>query len=96
MVSSVVAGFENERQAARQGVEEAAGDPLLVNEDFPAMGSSPRNACLDAVDSCDVYLVILGAKAGFIAPSGKPVVEEEYERAIERGVAGACVRPGGC
>lgn len=86
MVSSVVAGFEAEREAARKGIEAGGGDPLLVNEDFPAMGTSPRNACLDAVDSSDAYLVILGERAGYCAPSGKPVVEEEYDRAVARGL----------
>lgn len=86
MVSSVVTGFEAEREAARKGIEAGGADPLLVNEDFPAMGASPRNACLDAVDSSDAYLVILGARAGYQAPSGKPVVEEEYERAVARGL----------
>src|SRR5690606_21846818 len=32
------------------------------------------------------FLVIIGDRAGFIAPSGKPVVAEEYERAIARGL----------
>jgi hypothetical protein len=86
MVSSVVTGFEAEREAARNGIEAGGADPLLVNEDFPAMGASPRNACLDAVDSSDAYLVILGERAGYRAPSGKPVVEEEYERAVARGL----------
>lgn len=86
MVSSVVEGFRNEREAARNGIEDGGGVPILVNEDFPAMGTSPRNACLDAVDSSDAYLVILGARAGYRAPAGKPVVEEEYERAIARGL----------
>jgi uncharacterized protein DUF4062 len=86
IVSSVILGLEEAREGARRGIEEGGGDPLLVNEDFPAMSSSPRNACLDAVDSSDVYLVILGARAGYLAPSGRPVVEEEYERAIARGL----------
>lgn len=86
MVSSVVTGFEAEREAARKGIEAGGADPLLVNEDFPAMGTSPRNACLDAVDSSDAYLVILGERAGYHAPSGKPVVEEEYDRAVARGL----------
>lgn len=86
MVSSVVRGFEEAREAARNGIEAGGGEPLLVNEDFPALSSSPRNACLDAVDSSDALVVIIGSRAGFIAPSGKPVVEEEYERAVSRGI----------
>lgn len=42
---------------------------------------TPRNACLDPLDSSAAHLVILGQRTGYGAPSGKPVVEEEYERA---------------
>lgn len=80
-VSSVVDGFEEYREAARRGVEAAGGEPVLVNEDFPAQPDSPRNACLDAVDSCDIYLAIIGDRGGWTAPSGRLVVEEEYDRA---------------
>lgn len=80
-VSSVVDGFEEYREAARQGIEAAGGEPVLVNEDFPAQPDSPRNACLDAVDSCDIYLAIIGERGGWTAPSGRLVVEEEYDRA---------------
>lgn len=63
-VSSVVKGFEEYREAARRGIEAAGGEPVLVNEDFPAQPDSPRNACLDAVDSCDIYLAIIGDRGG--------------------------------
>jgi Domain of unknown function (DUF4062) len=83
-VSSVVEGFREYRQAAREGIVAAGGEPVLVNEDFPALAASSRNVCLDAVDSCDVYVVIVGERGGWTTPSGKLVVEEEYERARER------------
>jgi len=81
-VSSVIEGFEVYREAARKGIVATGGEPVLVNEDFPARDVSPRNACLEAVASCDVYLGILGGRAGFEAPSGRSVVEEEYEEAM--------------
>lgn len=85
-VSSVVEDFGNFREAARDGIEAAGCEPILVNEDFPSLAESPRNACLDAVRSSDVYVGILGARAGYIAPSDKTVVEEEYEEAREKGL----------
>ncbi|MCS4173846.1 hypothetical protein GGP97_001770 [Salinibacter ruber] len=36
---------------------------------------------MDAVDSCDIYLAILGERGGWAAPSGRLVVEEEFDRA---------------
>ena len=83
-VSSVVDGFQEYREIARHAIEKGGGEPVLVNEDFPALSTSPRNACLDAVDSCDMYVAIIGARGGWNAPSGKLVVEEEYLRAKER------------
>lgn len=80
-VSSVVDGFKEFRQAAREGIKAAGGRPLLVNEDFPALATSSRNACLDAVQSSDIYVAILGDRGGWQAPSGRLVVEEEYEHA---------------
>lgn len=80
-VSSVVEGFGEFRDAARRGILAAGADPVLVNEDFPALATSPRNACLDGVDSCDIYVCIIGERGGWQAPSGMLVTEEEYRRA---------------
>lgn len=83
-VSSVIKDFGEYRQAARQEIEDAGGEPILVNEDFPALATSSRNACLDGVDSSDIYIVIVGERGGWKTPSGKLVVEEEYEQARKR------------
>lgn len=83
-VSSVVDGFAEFREAARRGVLAADCEPFMVNEDFPASASSPRNACLDAIDSCDALVSIVGERGGWTAPSGKLVVEEEFEHARGR------------
>ena len=83
-VSSVVDGFKAQREAARRGVTSAGADPILVNEDHPAASESPRNACLDAVESCDIYIMLLGARGGSVTPSGRLVVEEEFECARAR------------
>ena len=79
-VSSVVEGFEDYREAARDGILGAGGEPVLV-EDYPGLSISPRSACLDGVASCDVLVVIVSNRGGWIAPSGKLVVEEEYDEA---------------
>ena len=80
-VSSVVDGFTEFRQAGREAVIAAGGEPVLVNEDFPSMIMSSRNACLDAVDSCDYVVTIVGGRGGWTTPLGRLVVEEEYDRA---------------
>lgn len=85
-VSSVVEGFQEYREAARAGIEAAGGEPVLVNEDFPSLATSSRNACLDAVESSDIYIAVIGSRGGWTAPSGRLVVEEEYEQARAKGL----------
>jgi hypothetical protein len=84
-VSSVVNGFGKYRQSAREGIVGADCEPVMV-EDFPALSKSPRNACLDGVQSSDAVVVIIGGRGGWKAPSGKLVVEEEIEEAGKRGL----------
>jgi hypothetical protein len=75
-------GFEEYREAARRGIIAVGAEPCLV-EDYPGLVISPRSACLDGVVSCDVYLAIIGERGGWTTPSGKLVVEEEYEEALK-------------
>lgn len=84
-ISSVIEGFSEIREAARRGVEAAGGIPVLV-EDFPSLPTSPRNACLDAIESCDYLASIVGERGGWTAPSGRLVVEEEFEHARFRSI----------
>ena len=83
-VSSVVEGFGAYRQAARQAITQAGAEPVLVNEDFPSVNASSRNACLNAVASADIFLLIISVRGGWRTPSGRLVVEEEYEYARSR------------
>lgn len=82
-ISSVMTGFEAYRAAAAQGVHDAGAKPVMV-EDFPSLNVSPRNACLEAIDSCDAVVVVIGVRAGFSTPSGRYVVEEEWLHARKR------------
>lgn len=84
-VSSVMDDYRRYRAAARRGIEVAGCEPVMA-EDFPSLIVSPRNACLDAVQSSDVYVGILGRRAGSDAPSGQTVVEEEFDEARTRGL----------
>ena len=76
-------GFEPFRQAAREGIEASGGEPLLV-EDRPSLGHSSRTACLNLIASADAFVLIVGERGGWTAPSGKLVVEEEWEEARRR------------
>lgn len=84
-VSSVMDGFDEERASARQAIVSAGCEPVLI-EDFPALQQSSRNACLDAVESCDAVVVVVGERGGWVAPSGKLVVQEEVEHARKKSI----------
>lgn len=79
-ISSVMDGYGPFRDAAAEGIRQAGCDPVRA-EDFPAAGHSPRNACLDGMQSADALVLILGERYGFIGPSGVAVSEEEYNEA---------------
>jgi len=79
-VSSVIEDYEGYRATAKKGIISAGAEPVLV-EDFPSLAVSSRNACLDGVASCDVLVILIGNRGGWKTPSGKLVVEEEYEEA---------------
>lgn len=83
-ISSIIREFEQFRDAAADAVRTTGGDPILVNENAPSAPFSSRNLCLDLVDSCDVFILLLGATAGWKTSSGKFVIEEEYDRAVQR------------
>ncbi|WP_419162882.1 DUF4062 domain-containing protein [Candidatus Palauibacter sp.] len=82
-VSSVMEDYGDYREAARLGIQQVGCDPVLA-EDFAAQAISPRNACLDGVQSSDALVVLLGARYGWRAPSGRSATEEEYEEARRR------------
>lgn len=83
-VSSIMEGYAEYREAARRGIVSAGAAPVLV-EDQPARPDTPRNACLDAVSTSDVLIALVGPRGGYEAPSGKLVVEEEFEEARRLG-----------
>lgn len=84
-VSSVVECSREMREEARLGIEDAGAEPVLV-EDLPSLDETPRNACLDGVASCDAVVSIVGARGGWVTPSGKLAVEEEAEHARRLGL----------
>lgn len=84
-VSSVMRDFDVWREAARRGISAANAEPVLI-EDYPAIASSPRNACLDGVESCDACILVVGSRGGYRTPSGQLVVEEECEYARRKGI----------
>jgi hypothetical protein len=88
-ISSVMRGFEAEREAARAAVASLHLQPVMA-EDFGAQPYSPQIACLEGVRSSDVYLGVFGARYGSRTASGKSATAEEFDEALVRGIPILC------
>jgi hypothetical protein len=77
-ISSLIGGFEEFRSAARSAILTLGHDPIGA-EDFAAQPNSPQVACLQAVRSADLVILILGSRYGFVqGSSGVSPTHEEY------------------
>jgi hypothetical protein len=85
-ISSVRRGLEDERDSL-PGLIQATGHVPRRFEDYTAMGVPSRQACLDGVEDCDVYLLLLGEHYGEPLPdTGKAPTEEEFIVARRRNI----------
>lgn len=79
-ISSVISGFEKYREAAASAVE-TLGHTTIRAEHFGASPSSPRVACLQAVRSADVVMLVMGPRYGEVQSKGLSATHEEYREA---------------
>lgn len=84
-VSSVFEGYEEHRGAVRRLVEALGHEPVLIGETSPALPHSAQQACLSAVEACDVMVLLLGAKYGTVQRSGMSATHEEWVHARDLG-----------
>ncbi len=82
-ISSVIAGMEEYRAAAREAAENL-GYTVIAAEDFGASPSSPQQVCLEGVRKADVVVLLLGARYGTPQRSGLSPTHEEYHEARGR------------
>jgi hypothetical protein len=86
-VSSTMADLKRERQAVLEwlrGARHQAIDSYLPDSD------TVRGSCLDDVAVCDLYVLILGHRYGFVPaddnPGGLSITQLEFRRAGECGI----------
>lgn len=85
MVSSVRRGLADVRDAVRPLLD-VLGYESIRFEDLTAQPVPPRAVCVDAVDRCDIYLLLLGEHYGDPTPdSGLAPTAEEWAIARARG-----------
>ncbi len=92
-VSSLIAGMEPIRLAAREAITTLRHAPVMA-EDFGAQLSSPQIACLTGLRGADVVVLILGDRYGAQLPSGLSATHEEYRDAQGRKPVIAFVQAG--
>jgi hypothetical protein len=94
-MSSVRRGLEEERDNLAS-VLAAMGHVPVRFEDFGAVNATSRVACLEAVRTADVYLLLLGPWYGTPTPdTGLSPTEEEFNTARTSGVPVLVFRKGG-
>lgn len=80
-ISSLIAGFGPQRQAAKLGVTTLRHEPVMA-EDFGALPTSPQIACLHGLRQSDMVVLVLGDSYGAVQPgSGLSATHEEYREA---------------
>ncbi len=87
-LSSTVRDFQDLRSALRFYLEQS-GYRVLLSESaqFPVDPSKSNfQICLDAVDQCDIYMLLVGNRRGtfYDATSKTTITQEEYRRARAR------------
>ena len=94
-VSSVRIGLEQERDSLK-GLILALGHEPVMFEDFIAQPVPSRQACLEGVRSCDVYLLLLGERYGYVFPeTGLSPTAEEHVAARTAGIPRLVMRKTG-
>jgi hypothetical protein len=79
-ISSVISGFEKERQAAVKAVRSLGHEPITA-ENFSPSPTSPQIACLEGIRKSDAVVLLLGDRYGPVQLSGKSATHEEFEEA---------------
>lgn len=78
-ISSVMQGFEEFRDAARDAIKECGHDVVMA-EDFPSSPEDSRTACLAGVRNSDLLMLLAGTRYGSETQAGiAPTVEEYWE-----------------
>jgi hypothetical protein len=86
MVSSVRRGLEEERDSLRGQILALGHEPVFF-EDFTAQSVPSREACLTAVETADVYILLLGPYYGTVFPeTGTSPTHDEHTVALRRGI----------
>ena len=84
-VSSTVADLKQERQAVIDWLVQANHQPV---HSYRPDSETVRDSCLEDIDGCDLYVLILGHRFGFVPeqenPEGLSITQLEFRRAASK------------
>lgn len=87
-VSSTFSDLEQHRAHLKLALEKAGYDVECM-ERYPAFDERPAVKCLADVAACDIYVVLVALRYGYVPaddnPEGKSITEMEYDKAVETG-----------
>ena len=85
-VSSTIADLKQERQAV---IDWLVAAQHQVVHSYRPNSDTVRDSCLDDIDACDLYVLILGSRYGFQPEDGNPeglsITQLEFRRAGKQG-----------
>ncbi|MEO7067289.1 MAG: DUF4062 domain-containing protein [Rhodanobacter sp.] len=79
-ISSVISGYETERAAAKKAIELLGHIPVMA-ENFQAGPLTPQAACLGALRTSDLVVLLVGSRYGYPQAAGLSATHEEYRAA---------------
>lgn len=85
-VSSTFSDLEQHRAYLKLALEKAGYDVECM-ERYSAFDERPADKCLADVAACDIYVVLVALRYGYVPkddnPQGKSITEMEYDKAID-------------
>jgi hypothetical protein len=82
-LSSTYQDLVDEREAVYERLR-LEGHTVVRMEDFGSRGTVPLETCLEALETCECYVLLLGSRYGSLAPTyNLSYTHVEYERARE-------------
>lgn len=79
MISSTIDDLGAERDAVDRAIRDFKFERFR-SESMGSLSRSPREVCEEAARECDIFILILGSRYGWVIPEvGVSVVESEYE-----------------
>ena len=80
-VSSVVGGYTEFRNAAKDAIEALGHEPVVMEVTHHSAADPPRAECFAQIEDSDVVVMLLGARYGEPQQSGKSATHEEWDHA---------------